>query len=584
MRMILGITLFWISIIGYLLFFKKKTKLPYELLLPITFSMLGVIMFLAGILNIMKEATLLICFTGIILFTYKIIKKQFNFKELLNINFFIYLIAFVYITLICNRMQLLQYDNFSHWGLIAKNIFLNNRLPNFEDTVILFKTYQPGSACFIYYLGALCNKSEQSMIIAQNYMLIAYLFSLFAFTNKNKNNYILNILLISFYIFILFGNVKFNELQVDTLLAVMSINSLAIIYYFKDNLKKAFVYNLPTIIFIFLIKNTGIVLVGFSCLAFIYLGIRNKQIKKSILYTVLTFTITLSFFYIWTKHVSLVYGTSGLTAKHSLTINNIMSELSNKGIENIIEFSKIYIKNFFNITNNLSNKYIIGINTILILLILIFKNARKNFITCLIISNIIYFIYYSILGIMYILSMPWNEAIVLASFDRYMLTIIFVIIGLLLLFFINYVITDTNLTKKHILVSLCCSFILLFITFKYKVDNLKMFWGDLDYEKSIAYKFDQALGTRNFNAKNDEFFYIFTNNSIPKGSGYVSFLTRYKLNSTNFEFVYDIKDFEPATKDSFKQKIIVLDNNENINEYLKENGYKLFNVFYEKET
>ena len=36
--------------------------------------------------------------------------------------------------------------------------------------------------------------------------------------------------------------------------------------------------------------------------------------------------------------------------------------------------------------------------------------------------NVIYLLYYGILGVMYLLSMPWGEASYLAGFDRYMLT------------------------------------------------------------------------------------------------------------------------------------------------------------------
>ena len=40
MKMFIGIILFWISIFGYLLLFKKKMKLPYELILPIIFILI----------------------------------------------------------------------------------------------------------------------------------------------------------------------------------------------------------------------------------------------------------------------------------------------------------------------------------------------------------------------------------------------------------------------------------------------------------------------------------------------------------------------------------------------------------------
>ena len=62
MKMYVGVVLFWMSIFGYLLIFKEKTKLPYVLLLPIVFSLIGIIIFIAGILNMMLEIALIVCF------------------------------------------------------------------------------------------------------------------------------------------------------------------------------------------------------------------------------------------------------------------------------------------------------------------------------------------------------------------------------------------------------------------------------------------------------------------------------------------------------------------------------------------
>ena len=76
MRMVIGLILFWMSIFGYLLFFKKKMKLPYEFILPIVFTLIGIIMFIAGILNMMKEITILVCLLGIVIFVIKLFKRE----------------------------------------------------------------------------------------------------------------------------------------------------------------------------------------------------------------------------------------------------------------------------------------------------------------------------------------------------------------------------------------------------------------------------------------------------------------------------------------------------------------------------
>lgn len=585
MRMIVGLILFWLSIFGYLLLFKKKTKLPYELLLPIIFSLIGLTVFLAGILNMMKEVTILICLIGCIIFFNSVIKKEVEFKSIMNINFLIFFIIFLYITIVCSRMNLLHYDNFSHWGLIVKNIFINNKLPNFENPVIEFKNYQPGSACFIYYFGALTGKSEGSMIIGQNYLLIAYFFSLLIFTNsskkvKSKKEYILKIMLVAFYLFMLFGNTAFNDLLVDTLIALMSICSFGIMYYFRNDLKKAFIYNLPILVYLFLVKNTGIVLVGFSCLGLIYLGIKNKQVKKSFIYAILTGLITVLFFYIWSKHVSYAYGNLSLYSKHSLSASNIVSQLQSKGWDRIFEFCDLYFSHFIDVFNNIPNIYMIVISLVVILMMIFYKKHRKYFGKCLLMILSIYFMYYLILGVMYLLSMPWAEASYLAGFDRYMLTIVFLIIGLLLISFINVVMKEKVITRKSYLFVGGLIIGILFVSFKFYIYDYKILFGELNYENTRPYKFDQILEIDKYSANYNDYYYIYAPISSKNDSGYVYYLSKFKLNTENVNIVKDISQFESEIDDKYNKKIITLDVDDEILEYIDDNNYEKENNIY----
>ena len=578
MRMIVGVVLFWLSTFGYLLFFKKKTKLPYEFILPIVFTLIGIIMFLAGILNIMREITVIICLEGIIFLIYFLVKKEFRFKSILNVNFMILFVILLYLTIICGKMHLLHYDNFSHWGLIVKTMFMKNALPNFENAIIEFKDYQPGSACFIYYFGVLTGKTEGSMIIAQNYLLVAYFFSLLVFTNsKDKNkrkSYILKVLVVVFFLFVLFGNILFNDLLVDTLISVMSICSMAILYYFRNDLKNTFIYILPLSIYLFLVKNIGIVLVGFNCLGLLYLGFRNKKIKKGFIYAIITGIITILFFYIWSRHVSYVYGDLSLYSKHALSTSNVLNELRAKGWDRIFEFCSIYLKHFVDVVNNIPNIYMLGINVILILMIVLYKEYRKRTICWLILCDAIYLIYYAILGVMYLLSMPWAEASYLAGFNRYMLTIIFIVIGLVLIYFINIVIKEKKISKVSF--SLVCIMIIiaLIVNFKFYVSDFSIFLGNQNYKDTSAYKFDSILKNDKFSANYYDYYYIYAPKTSKNDSGYMYYLSKFKLNTINYLIVKDMSQFDLEFDEKYNKKIIVFDKDDEILNYIEKNDYE----------
>ena len=53
-----------------------------------------------------------------------------------------------------------------------------------------------------------------------------------------------------------------------------------------------------------------------------------------------------------------------------------------------------------------------------------YKKYRKNIFKSLLLLDILAFLYYLAVGVMYIVSMPYEEALYLAGFGRYMLTLI----------------------------------------------------------------------------------------------------------------------------------------------------------------
>lgn len=569
MRFIIGLILFWLSTIGYVLYTNKKTNLPYFLSLPLVFTLISIAIFISGILNIMKLILVLIWFLGFACFVYYLFKKQINSKKMITINSILFIIVVIYITIIGPQLHLLHYDNFSHWALIVKTLFANNSFPNFEDTIITFKNYQPGSACFIYYVGTILGKNEGSMIIGQNYLIASYVFSLLYFANtKFKSNHLIRMIIISFYLLMLVGNIQFNNLLVDTLLAVMSVYSIVIMYHFKDNLYKAFIYTIPISIFLILVKNTGLVLVGFNCLGLLYLGHRNKKLKTSIIYSTIVIAASLLSFYIWSRHVSYVYGSLALNTKHSLSTSNILRELHNKGKSNILLFCSIYLKHFIDVFNNLPNLYMIGINLLTIIIAILNKTHFKKIVKYLIASDFIYLLYYGILGIMYLLSMPWVEAKALASFDRYMLTIIYAIIGLLLICFFT-IINDKKVNIKTIICSILIIGSLLFTSIKFGLkSNYNILIGQQDYKNTSVYIYDSIINNSVFKNKKN-YYYIYAPIESSNNASYLSYISKYKLNTSNYTVIKDTNSIE----DKNQIIIIVFDNTSDINNYLNSHNY-----------
>ena len=82
MRLILGTIIFWIIIFGIKKFLENKFKIDSAFTLAITFSLIGIIMFISGILNIMPLIATLLSISSIIYLIYSLHKEKSTLKDL----------------------------------------------------------------------------------------------------------------------------------------------------------------------------------------------------------------------------------------------------------------------------------------------------------------------------------------------------------------------------------------------------------------------------------------------------------------------------------------------------------------------
>ena len=276
---IIRIIILILSLIGYYLILKRKTKLKEEFIPIVLITSISLVIFIAFILNIAILSSIIIALAGLILFTksvYEIVKN----KEKLKFNFnIIFLIIFVlWAAIILKGTILIHYDNFSHWGMIAKEMLITNKLPNFESTTIMFTAYPPGTACIIYFFCKFIGNSEAKMLFAQSLVIISSLYTLFAFCNRNKKiNYVITLIAI---IYMLIGNIFITQLLVDTVLPVLGLAAFTIIIYYRNDTKKALIYSIPILSFLILVKNSGVFFVVIDLLVYFPIFIKKHGVKN----------------------------------------------------------------------------------------------------------------------------------------------------------------------------------------------------------------------------------------------------------------------------------------------------------------
>lgn len=523
---ILRLALFLISFYGLTIFIKDKLRIKKEFSYAFTMIILILVLFIASLLNILYVVSLLICFSGFINLIYKITKEKKKFF-VFDYKLIIILLVVLYLTILGLNLKITSYDNFSHWALIVKQLFLYDSLPSFEYNIVDFTSYPPASALFIYYIGVIVGKTETTMIIGQLYLTFIFITPLMIFFKDNKKT-INAIIFILFSLFIMISNIPLMDLMVDTVLGTLGITSCCVAYYYRNDLKKIFLLLTLISLLYIILKNMGLLFIVFNSILLLIVGIYNKQSKSGVKYCIFMILISFILFLLWHQHLKLVYpGNTGLTTKHSLSLVNFSRNISKNGIENSIAVALTYLTNFYNFKNNVILYYIIGINLFLIFSMIISKKY-KIFLKIIIFVNILYFGYWICLGFIYILSMPYEEAIRLACYSRYMMSCIIILFGIVAIVIYNLNITNNLKYQAYNLLAILIIILCIYLNPLNSYKDLFNFKGNDASEVERMEKFTIDYPLEDYK-DNDVYLYFSCNFKT-----YYYYILKYKYFSNNF--------------------------------------------------
>lgn len=291
------------SCVGYLLWLTRYMR--GEFALGFLFSGIGTLLFLAGILNFLKEGAIAICLGGLILCVRE--RHRIGRKTLLTHGTVLFTVAAVFFLFLLKDARFTHYDNFSHWARAVAVLLNRNAFPSFLDEGIMFSAYPTGSASFIYYvvkiLGA---RQEWPQMWAQAFLMAGLLAGLFAFGDSRGKR----ILILGGAIILLAGNTDFCDLLVDTLLPIAALSAMAFCVYYREEIREKFLFLLPWLVFLVSIKNSG-ALFAALILFYVYLLIRPVGRGPVFKHWLLACLVPLAVLFLWEKHVSQVFPGGG---------------------------------------------------------------------------------------------------------------------------------------------------------------------------------------------------------------------------------------------------------------------------------
>ncbi len=550
-----------ISFYGYIQTVQKKVKLEFSI--GIIFSAIGSTMFLAGILNIMKEAAILICLFGIVLAIQSVYKRE-KIQSIICTGTIFFLVTCVFFAFLLYGNKFLDYDNFSHWALVEKTLLSKNRFPNFMDSNIMFQSYPPGSASYIYYICKITGiHSEWMQMYAQTTLMSGILISLFAFSNRWQNK----LLMCVGSMVLLAGNTRLDSLLVDSLLAITALGGMAFCIYYRNSMHCKLEFILPYVIFLIAIKNSGIF---FAIVILIYALLHIKKNKKS--FGKWIFVLISSFvpLLLWQKHVKLVFD-NGLMAKHSMSLDNFEMVFGEKGWGDIITISSKFFRNMFSLSNA-----IIYIFLFMLLLWIVVKRSgskgenkkRLKNIYCIIVFS--YITYQISLYGMYLFTMPLSEALELAAYSRYHDTILVFVSGILLIG-VSLVSSSFSLHNRGIkllIVNMLC-LVCIYLGVNCKLE----YYQKRDFNNTARGKYDKIIAE--YNIQSQKRYLLITKSDVD--AGYLYYLSKYLLDPSTIT-VLSVEELEEYSIVENYDYVIGWNREKRIEEYIEKIDEEQVNV------
>ncbi|WP_143082996.1 hypothetical protein [Salibacterium qingdaonense] len=407
------------------------------------------ILFLGGVLNILTEATYVLFGIGLLAFcraVYLFFRDRSLFSGILSPGAVFFAAGSAFFILMLQDEIFLHYDNFSHWGLIVKELFQSGSLPG-ESSIITYTTYPPGSALFAYYIVSFTGFSESMALIAQAILITGALTPLFLFCTWKKPVHAAAALFIP-AVLLMVNSSSIFSLLVDPLLGYIAAAAVVTAYYYRNDWKTMGVLLFPMLSALVLIKDSGKIFLAFTVLWMIALLIRYlwkygrgwKETCHSMIWSVgWTILFPLVFNLLWSRYIEQAYNTSEYEDSKFAITEETLTDID-KSPEFIDNLLPMVVNAGLDFSSPLVQGMVLADIAVLLTVVIVKIKAGRIPLSLLytaLTANIFYVIYIALLYLMYLYLMPEVEAEYLAGFDRYQSSVVIFSTGIMMVFTIR---------------------------------------------------------------------------------------------------------------------------------------------------
>lgn len=268
-------------------------KKRVEQVIPVAVLAVILIIYVFGLLDNLRlgvEVVLILTAVGLAFLGMTVLKfdKKNKLKELrgyiLTSGLVIYIGLFA-LSIFINKDRILQnYDEFNHWAVIVKNMFMYNSYGTNGESIVAFNEYPPFTAIFQYLFLDINNVYREDIIImAQNILYFSIMIPITKNIGWNKSfRKIFIILPLMIFVPMFFYENFYLDILVDAILGVMFAYTIYAAYDEKDVTFK-YVQICTGIIMLALTKTSGIGLAVLALIIILIKVILNYKNDKKIL-------------------------------------------------------------------------------------------------------------------------------------------------------------------------------------------------------------------------------------------------------------------------------------------------------------
>lgn len=400
---------------------------------------MGIVLFCGALSGVLKQTADLLLVGGLagaVCFLIFLCRKKIRIPglSLCGICFAAGILVFVWLTL---NLKFVHYDNFSHWALIVKYLLSADQLPGADTELIHFRDYPPGSSLFIYYICRYAGHSQGMMLLAQNSLIFAGFFSVFGIVREKRRFLLYSSLGMGCAILSYLNlTIRINSLLVDFLLPILAMASLAVSYRCGEEKGKLCILQILLLGYTGIVKNTGLFFAGIGgvyALSRIFRQgktVSEKRIRR-ILYAVLLIIGMGLPFLAWRYHLKT--DLTGFTGKFVIGGGGSEGAPVGEALYDIV--TRDFIRMALD-PDERAVQILFLCNLLALAAVLFdrFKMKRRwNLGRALVAADIVVLLYHVGMLYMYLYTMPAEEALRLAGFERYACSIMVLAAGMLIM-------------------------------------------------------------------------------------------------------------------------------------------------------